>query len=48
MTDDNRKEDITCPFCGERGFDLVGLKTHIQVYCADFEKVDNLPRSIFQ
>jgi len=22
-------EDIKCPFCGEDGFDLVGLKAHL-------------------
>lgn len=23
------KTDISCPFCDERGFDLVGLKGHL-------------------
>lgn len=22
-------EDVTCPFCGESGFDLYGLKLHL-------------------
>ena len=26
-------EDIKCPFCGEDGFDLVGLKLHLIRYC---------------
>lgn len=23
-------EDVVCPFCGERGFDLYGLKIHLE------------------
>jgi hypothetical protein len=25
--------DIECPFCHEKGFDLIGLKIHIENYC---------------
>jgi len=31
---------IQCPFCGEVGFDLVGLKTHLAVDCDAFERTD--------
>lgn len=27
MSDPNN--DVSCPFCGETGFDLVGLKSHL-------------------
>jgi hypothetical protein len=31
-------EDITCPFCGETGFDLLGLKLHLlRGHCDVFE-----------
>jgi len=26
---ENTISDIVCPFCGEDGFDLVGLKAHL-------------------
>ena len=29
---------VACPFCGENDFDLIGLKTHLQVDCDVFER----------
>lgn len=27
-------EDVTCPFCKKKGFDLIGLKYHFEMgYC---------------
>lgn len=26
----NGDQDVKCPFCGETGFDLIGLKSHIK------------------
>lgn len=23
-------EEVSCPFCGENGFDLIGLKQHLE------------------
>lgn len=34
--------DITCPFCGEIDFDLIGLKNHILSYCESFQQVSTL------
>lgn len=31
---------ITCPFCGERDFDLVGLKGHLLSSCEKFEETE--------
>jgi len=29
-------EDITCPFCNKKGFDLIGLKYHLMMgYCEE-------------
>lgn len=37
---------ITCPFCKENDFDLIGLKYHFQRgYCATFEKLNTEERS---
>jgi len=38
----NDDEDRVCPFCGERGFDLIGLKAHLQH--GDCEKFESLER----
>ena len=36
---------INCPFCGERGFDLVGLKSHLlNGDCEEFNKIETLTR----
>jgi hypothetical protein len=29
----DRRKDITCPFCDEKDFDLIGLKHHLENYC---------------
>ena len=36
------REDISCPFCDERGFDLEGLWTHVQTpgWCSAGEELD--------
>lgn len=40
-----RDEDHACPFCNERGFDLIGLKSHLQNGdCEEFEKLERLRR----
>ncbi len=28
---DLKKDDVVCPFCGETGYDLVGLKQHLTI-----------------
>ena len=34
-------ELIRCPYCGEHGFDLVGLKIHFEMrFCEKYETVD--------
>lgn len=40
-------DDIICPFCGECGFDKIGLKIHLQNYCEEFESTDTLTRRMF-
>lgn len=29
--------DVKCNFCNENGFDLIGLKHHLNHYCEGFE-----------
>ncbi len=32
---------ISCPFCGEKDFDLIGLKIHIYTgYCEKYDKIN--------
>jgi hypothetical protein len=32
--------DVACPFCGEPGFDLIGLKLHLlNQWCDEFNEV---------
>ena len=31
---------ITCPFCNEIGFDKIGLKYHLIIYCKEYTKTD--------
>lgn len=41
MTDTEKKwlSEAVCPFCGEKGFDLIGLKTHmVEGYCAEYKE----------
>ena len=40
-------EDIKCPFCGEDGFDLVGLKGHLTGEGLIFAEGCQLFRDIF-
>jgi hypothetical protein len=36
---------VTCPFCNESGFDLIGLKDHLQHGdCEPFNNLEDLPR----
>ena len=30
VIDTDREEDVVCPFCKESGFDLAGLKGHLE------------------
>lgn len=34
------QELIKCPFCGEEGFDRVGLKGHLLYWCEMFERTE--------
>lgn len=35
--------DVTCPFCGESGFDLIGLKNHFdRGWCEVFENTETV------
>ena len=37
----NETEYVTCPFCGEKDFDLIGLKTHfLNGWCDVYESTD--------
>lgn len=36
--------NVTCPFCGETGFDLLGLKNHLHHDCEAYAGVEELPR----
>ena len=40
MTEDD--EDISCPFCGEEGFDKPGLKWHLLYICEEFKNTEEL------
>jgi len=31
--------DVVCPFCGERDFDLIGLKNHLKFYCNTYDEL---------
>jgi hypothetical protein len=31
---------LTCPFCGDNDFDLVGLKGHLLNWCEVFEQTE--------
>lgn len=35
----HKSEDVTCPFCGEEGFDLIGLRYHLEVHpCQEYQE----------
>ena len=37
--------DVSCPFCKEEGFDLIGLKSHIaHGDCEKYNEIDIAPR----
>lgn len=41
----NETEYVTCPFCGETDFDLIGLKTHfLNGWCDVYESTDWIRR----
>lgn len=41
-------QDIKCPFCGERDFDLIGLKGHLlSGYCEIFESTERVTTRFF-
>lgn len=33
---------VVCPYCGEKDFDLVGLKNHLLAHCDKFRKTETL------
>lgn len=35
---------ISCPFCGEEDFDLIGLKDHLLKWCKEFKEVQTINR----
>lgn len=39
---------ITCPFCGEEDFDLIGLKHHLQNYCEPFSETISIAEEALQ
>jgi hypothetical protein len=39
--DSTDSQDLACPFCQERGFDLIGLKSHLLNYCERFDNVED-------
>ena len=32
-------EDVACPFCKKNGFDLIGLKHHLENYCEQYQGI---------
>jgi len=47
MEETTEKEpDISCPFCGEEGFDKIGLKYHLQHYCEEYDKTEEMQKLI--
>lgn len=37
-----RDKDITCPFCGDDGYDLVGLKAHLEKNCEAYWNTETI------
>lgn len=35
-------KEIECPFCGEKGFDKIGLKYHLEIYCEEYKNASTL------
>jgi hypothetical protein len=36
------RESLVCPFCGEKDFDKIGLKHHLEHYCEEYLKTKKL------
>jgi len=34
--------EIACPFCGDGGFDLIGLKYHLITHCKEYANIENI------
>ena len=32
----SESSDIVCPFCGEKDFDKIGLKDHLERFCEEY------------
>ena len=41
-------EDIICPFCGEKDFDLIGLKYHLKWYCEVYSNTEDLHDPLYR
>ena len=39
---DEGDNDIVCPFCGDDGFDKIGLKYHLEYYCKIYQQTEAL------
>jgi hypothetical protein len=35
----NDPENLICPFCGDDGFDKIGLKIHLTCWCDEYQMV---------
>jgi hypothetical protein len=35
----NDPENLICPFCGDDGFDKIGLKIHLTCWCEEYQMV---------
>jgi hypothetical protein len=44
----NNGNNIECPFCHEKDFDLPGLKYHIKYYCNTFETTEDIHPPLFK
>lgn len=33
--------EITCPFCGDDGFDLYGFQLHLQKWCEKYGMIED-------
>lgn len=36
------EDNLVCPFCGEKDFDKIGLKYHLQNYCNDYKNTEEI------
>lgn len=44
-----KEEDVTCPFCKEEGFDLGGLKTHLEHGdCDKYNEAEGYTRLLYE